>query len=165
MSNRIIKPITKSKISIYKVRQTIAKLLAIVEGVDFVLEELEHQFGYASTYKKFYRIMHQLVDQDELTRQSQGRYKLTGKGVMKLLPLIQLHPTKDGMVRVLVFDIPEDRKLFRDRFRRYIKMLGFQMHQKSVWVSRYDCEKWLLKVADYYGIKDCVSLYVGKHIW
>ncbi len=161
MGNRII----KRQISTYKVRQAMAKLLAIAQKVTFVMGELEHVIGYTSTYKKFHRIMRQLIDQNELTQQSQNRYKLTGKGAMKLLPLFRPHLAKDGRARVLVFDIPENRRLCRDRFRQHIKMLGFRLHQKSVWVSKYDCERWLLAVADYHGVKDCVSLYVGEHVW
>jgi len=148
-----------------KVRRALANVVTVGEGMMFVLEELEHEFGYDSTYKRLYRTLYQFMDQGELTRQSPNRYKLTEKGAIRLLPIIKPVLSKDGLVRILVFDIPEDRKLSRDRFRNHIKMLGFQMHQKSVWVSRYDCEKWLLKVADYHQIKDCVSLYVGEHIW
>ena len=152
-------------ISSYQVRKAIAKILSVAGEVSLVLEALEHEFGYHSTYKRFHRIMRGFVDQKELVRQSPNHYRLTEKGAIRLLPMIKRHLSNDGMIRILVFDIPEDRKLSRDRFRQRIKMLGFQLHQKSVWVSRYDCEKWLLKVADYYGIKDCVSLYVGEHIW
>ena len=148
-----------------KVRRALAKVVTVSEGLTFVLEELEHEFGYDSTYKRLHRTLHQFMDQGELTRQSHDGYKLTEKGVIRLLPMIKPVLARDGRVRVLVFDVPENRKLCRDRFRRHIKILGFTLHQKSVWVSRYDCEKWLLKVADYHQIKDCVSLYVGEHVW
>ena len=148
-----------------KVRRTLVEMITVGEEVIFVLEELEHAFGYQSTYKRLYRTLHQFMDQGELTRQSHNRYKLTEKGVIKLLPMIKPALARDGKVRILVFDVPENRKLCRDRFRRHIRMLGFTLHQKSVWVSRYNCEKWLLKVADYHRIKDCVSLYIGEHVW
>lgn len=176
----------KQEISPYKIRKAIAGLVSVVGGLAFMVEQLEYEFGYDSTYKKFHRMMRgqmehefgydatykkfhrsmcQLVNQGELIRQSKNRYQLTDKGMLKVLPMIKPHLAKDGLMRVLVFDVPEDRRLLRDRFRRHINLLGFQMHQKSVWVSKYDCEKWLLKIADYHGVKNYVSLYIGEHIW
>lgn len=152
-------------ISSYQVRKTIAKILSVTGEVVFMIEQLDHEFGYGATYRKYHRIMCGFVDQKELIRQSPNRYRLTKKGTIRLLPMIKPHLSKDGMIRILVFDIPEDRKLSRNRFRNHIRMLGFQMHQKSVWISRYDCEKWLLRIVDYYEVGDCVSLYVGEHIW
>ncbi len=46
----------------------------------------------------------------------------------------------DGYWRFLIFDIPEDRALARDAFRRKLKQLGFIQFQKSVWIYPYPCE-------------------------
>ena len=153
-----------SSLSIYKTRRVIANILAATRSVFVLLDDLERVIGYDSTYKRYHRIMRQLDSQGELIQRSRSRYELTNKGVVKLLPMIKPKLVKDGKLRILVFDVPEERRTARNRFRRCIKMLGFQMHQRSVWVSRHDCEKWLGKVVEYYKLQDCVSLYMGKQV-
>lgn len=44
----------------------------------------------------------------------------------------------DGKWRIVVFDIPEQKRLVRDLFRRNLKKWGFKPMQKSVWISKRD---------------------------
>ncbi len=42
----------------------------------------------------------------------------------------------DGKWRIVVFDIPESKRLVRDILRSRLKMWGFKPWQKSVWASK-----------------------------
>lgn len=42
----------------------------------------------------------------------------------------------DGKWRVVIFDIPEEKRIIRNLFRRNLKKWGFKHLQKSVWVSK-----------------------------
>lgn len=42
----------------------------------------------------------------------------------------------DGRWRIVVFDIPESKRLVRDILRSRLKIWGFQPWQKSVWASK-----------------------------
>ena len=42
----------------------------------------------------------------------------------------------DGKYRIVVWDIPENKRRVRNLFRRKMKEFGFRVWQKSVWVSR-----------------------------
>lgn len=42
----------------------------------------------------------------------------------------------DGKWIVVVFDIPEQKRLIRNIFRRFLKKLGFKQLQKSVFISK-----------------------------
>ena len=42
--------------------------------------------------------------------------------------------------RVVIFDIPENRRGSRDLFRKTLRAAGFVQLQQSVWVYPYDCE-------------------------
>src|SRR3989339_1059349 len=46
----------------------------------------------------------------------------------------------DNRWRVLIFDIPEKRKVLRNRVRETLVMIGFIRLQDSVWIYPYDCE-------------------------
>ncbi|MBI5644924.1 CRISPR-associated endonuclease Cas2 [Candidatus Kaiserbacteria bacterium] len=47
----------------------------------------------------------------------------------------------DGRYRLVMFDIPEQRKSTRERLRRLMIEFGFMRLQNSVWISPYDCEE------------------------
>lgn len=46
----------------------------------------------------------------------------------------------DKMWRVIIFDIPEDKKEAREFFREKLKNLGFSQLQKSAFVTRLECK-------------------------
>lgn len=55
----------------------------------------------------------------------------------------------DGKWRIVIFDIPEERRIIRNLFRRNLKKWGFKQLQKSVWISK---SNFYSKIVDY--IKD-----------
>jgi DNA-binding transcriptional regulator PaaX len=73
--------------------------------------------------------------------------KLTEKGKLKLMTLEKDNfkfnkPQKwDKKWRIVIFDIPQRRRLQRDKLRFTLKQIGFVKLQHSVWVYPYDCEE------------------------
>jgi len=49
----------------------------------------------------------------------------------------------DGRWRMVVFDVPERRRLIRTRLRGVMGEIGFVRLQDSVWVYPYDCEDFM----------------------
>lgn len=47
----------------------------------------------------------------------------------------------DGQWRIVLFDIPEEKKSLRDVFRRHLQKIGFRELQKSVFIFPYECER------------------------
>ncbi len=135
--------------------------------IDLAALPLEIRYKGVRLMKKgeFRKIFSRLLDEGELERVARSKYKLTTLGVTRALPEISRQLAGDGKIRVLVFDVPEDKRDMRDAFRRHIKLLGFKKHQQSVWVSRYRCEDWLEQLLDYHKIGSYVSLYIGEHVW
>ncbi|HEY4522650.1 MAG TPA: CRISPR-associated endonuclease Cas2 [Candidatus Paceibacterota bacterium] len=125
----------------------VAGLLAIAAVVPNAVSGL-HKLGllpgsrHAETIRRSYR---RLIHTGHL--EFDGRYlRLTTKGERELrmyeirgykLP----KPRKwDKKWRVLVFDIPERRKVLREKVRRTLQHIGFERLQDSVWAYPYDCE-------------------------
>lgn len=46
----------------------------------------------------------------------------------------------DGLWRIVIFDIPEDKRVAREFLREKLRDLGFQQLQKSVFVTRLKCK-------------------------
>jgi DNA-binding transcriptional regulator PaaX len=47
----------------------------------------------------------------------------------------------DGKWRVVIFDVPNKKKLAREVIRKTLRTMGFRQLQESVWVHPYPCEK------------------------
>jgi len=67
---------------------------------------------------------------------------LTEQGLKKALKVKRenkkLKKRKDNKIIMVLYDIPKKKKTKRDILRGHLKNLGFELFQKSVWVSPYD---------------------------
>ncbi len=64
--------------------------------------------------------------------------KFTNKGKIKIIEKISESKKEDNKLRFLSFDIPEDMRKYRNKFRRGIKNLGFIQIQQSLWAINKD---------------------------
>ncbi len=70
----------------------------------------------------------------------------------------------DGRWRLVLWDIPEKRRLARDLLRFKLKQLGFTQWQKSVWASKVDCTKALRDFIRKTGIEEWVMVIESDNI-
>lgn len=96
-------------------------------------------------------------------------YKLTKKGIKrinfsKFFELSLDKKKKDGLWRVVIFDIPEKQKVKRELLRQKLKEFDFKMLQKSVFASPYICEKEISELCKILGLKKEVSILTTKTI-
>lgn len=64
----------------------------------------------------------------------------------------------DKKWRLLMFDIPENKKMTREALRGKLKNLGFYQFQKSVWIYPYSCENEIDFIAEYFSIGQYITL-------
>lgn len=98
----------------------------------------------------------------ELTEEGkrQARYwSIFGKGIKIAKP-----KQWDRLWRVVMFDIPEERRRFRDILRDHLKEIGFKELQHSVFVFPYPCEEQIATLVDLYGAKEHVRVLTVKKI-
>jgi phenylacetic acid degradation operon negative regulatory protein len=103
------------------------------------------KFLYGGAPKGFYSSLYNLRRDGyiKFKKQREGEFcHLTSKGkkiVNELLVKVKIKKQKwDGKWRILIFDIPESRRGFRDNMRKSLLNLGFLKLQKSVWITPYD---------------------------
>lgn len=74
-------------------------------------------------------------------------------------------PTKwDGKWRMVMFDIPHDKRKRRDAFRLRLKELGLVLYQQSVWIYPHPIKETVGQIADFYKLARCVSFIVADSI-
>lgn len=67
----------------------------------------------------------------------------------------------DKKWRIVLFDIPENRKKTRDALRYHLKQLRFFEFQKSVFVHPYDCKSEIDYLIEFYNIRRFVRFVIA----
>jgi len=70
----------------------------------------------------------------------------------------------DKKWRIVVFDIPEKDRHFRDVLRLHLRELKFYKLQQSVFVSPYPCEKQLLELISIYKVESFVRIMTADWV-
>lgn len=99
--------------------------------------------------KAYYKAVHDgFIDIDS------GTPQLTARGYRALAPFTARK--LKGAQLLVVFDIPEKDRVKRRLFRSALREFSFCQIQKSVWMSNYDCAKYIRESAK--------SLSLQKHV-
>lgn len=106
----------------------------------------------------------------EITRMegTEVELKITQKGKEKLLrfELEKLKISKpgkwDGKWRIVIFDIPEKKKVAREALREKLKDLGFVRLQNSVFIHPYECEDEIDFIKKIFAISPFVKYLVAE---
>lgn len=86
---------------------------------------------------------YRLIQRGLLAKRSDGSYIMTRQGqtlAKKILALIgagHRQAAWDGKWRVLVFDVPEARRKYREGLRRVLLEAGYIWLQDSVWIGKH----------------------------
>lgn len=113
------------------------------------------------------RIIKRLEKQEMISMEERSDGKLainiTEKGKKRLLEydfenMDIKSKRRDGKWRLVIFDIPEDKKSARDVFRRKLLQLNFIRVQDSVFASAYPCKAEIDFLCHFLGISDFVTL-------
>lgn len=91
---------------------------------------------------------------------------ITKKGFEKVLiaGAQQRTKRKDGKWLMVMFDIPEKKRVARNLLRSILQNFGFQKFQHSVWVTPYDVAEALAKVLAMHALDEYVKIFVIKEI-
>lgn len=112
------------------------------------------------------RIIKRLEKQEMITiKEKDGKtlIEITEKGKRRLLEYdfqnIELKAKRrDGKWRLILFDIPEDKKANRNVFREKLEQIGCVRLQDSVFVSAFPCKDEVDFLCHFLEIPDCVTV-------
>lgn len=91
----------------------------------------------SDSYRKIYTQIYQLEKRGYLEKYKHKDLeflRLTEKGEMALSTLKK---ERDGKWKMIIFDIPEQKREARDYLRTKLKQLGFRKWQNSIWATPY----------------------------
>jgi len=71
----------------------------------------------------------------------------------------------DGEWRIVIFDIAQLKKIYREALRGKLKELDFYPLQKSVWIYPFDCRAEIELLKDFFGLSENeIRLIVAENI-
>jgi len=142
----------------------IAGAIYIVAGSPYFALNLVRNIKRWQKYKKRKRlgeIFKRLQKQGciEIKKQNHQIYiGLTEKG-KKMAGWFQIDALKikrpkkwDRRYRIVIFDIAQFKKFYRDAFRGKLKELGFYRLQDSVWIIPFDCRDEIELLREFFGL-------------
>ena len=161
-------------------------LLALAKVSGFIaLSVLAPQLPYA-VFKAYLKEKSKEIDQKKLKQElkplkTKGYIKfgqkdgetaitITERGKEKVLKyklseMKLIKPKKwDGIWRIVVFDIPEEKKVVREILRRKLKDLEFEVIQKSVFVTPHPCKEEIYYIKNLFGVHRHVNVIEASRL-
>jgi len=114
-------------------------------------------------HKKVYDTFYRLKERGFINfyyKNNQLYISLTEKGKKKAgwmqIDALKIKKPKkwDGKWRILLFDIAQLKKLYREALRGKLKDLNFKLFQKSAWITPFDCKKEINMLKSFFGLSD-----------
>ena len=129
-------------------------LLAFVASSEAkTLHEVYSAYKQDKKQKDIYNNLYRLVKQ-ELLFERDKKFVLAPLGAELIH---KLNPQKDGIWKIIIFDIPESQRYVRNFLRAKLTALGFKKWQNSIWVSPFvldpELEKELLDLAKKFFVR------------
>jgi phenylacetic acid degradation operon negative regulatory protein len=75
-----------------------------------------------------------------------------------------LNPNWDGKWRIVLLDLPEERKSERDGLRYLLKKAGFILLKNSVWISPYPFEHLFMNIKKDLGLTTEIMIFVTSEL-
>lgn len=97
------------------------------------LEDLYHEFGQKFNKKKIYDTIFRLTSKG-LTKLEDDQYRVASNADILLHTIAK---QRDGIWKMVIFDIPEKKRQVRNVLRAKLISLGFKKWQNSIWMSPY----------------------------
>lgn len=120
-------------------------------------------------YQKLWRLKKQGYI-ERFKKDKKNLLKLTKVGHKKALKYalekceVKKPKTWDKKWRIVVFDIPEEKKNLRNVIRLKLKNLGFFQLQKSVWVHPYGCKEIIDSLKYVYNLNPYIQYIIAETI-
>ena len=129
--------------------------------------KFKREWGRKEDRRKFAQLIYYLKKKGYIKIKNLENKKaiiLTRKGLGKMwkikYKISERKKRKDGKLQMIIFDIPEKKRAFRDILREYLYLLGYKMLQRSVWVSPYDVLEETREILRKYNLDPYVKLFL-----
>ncbi len=164
----VVNPTKYQKLAQWSIESVLILIInALVEAnnklnqsdVRFILREEFNEVDVSG--RQISDMIYHLKRRNYLEQRGGDSIALTNKARIKVIDKQSTETMPDGKYRLILFDIPESKKVNRNGFRRAIKKLGFIKVQKSLWVNNRNVGDIVEMLADEYKVSDYVAYFLS----
>ena len=148
-------------------------LIAVLAGIGYTIrandrnkrERIWKSFDYLKRHK-YISWKHHTGGNKRIILTSLGRSRGEKYRLQRLIRTPVRRPFRwDGRWRLILFDIPAEKRTVRNAFRHLIRQMGAVMIQKSVWMFPFDCTDRIELLRRYFNLSDSVlRVALSEHI-
>jgi len=151
-------------------------MVAIAATSPYFVQNVVNAYQKSKKYPKqkvsdtFYRLRKQgMIEIQTVNHQIYISLTPEGRKRAGILQIDKLKITRpkrwDRKWRLLMFDVPQKRKIYREALRGKLKELGFLPLQKSVWVYPFECRAEMELLQDFFGLsQNELRLIIAENI-
>lgn len=146
------------KVALTPAKWTVEALVsAVVGSLDPVTTKLLKE-AQKDPEKEISRLIYYAKDRGYLNRKLHTT--TTGSDRLRKIQFSHLEMAKpwDGKWRIVMYDIPEEKKAAREQIRRLIKQLGFVQLQRSVWIHPLPCFEEFIRIKQAHSLESTLIL-------
>ncbi|MBI2023859.1 hypothetical protein HYT00_00465 [Candidatus Giovannonibacteria bacterium] len=127
--------------------------LELIRDADYIWNTID-QKELQSLIRKFKILKYIQIDNKRIILTEKGRVR----NLWYIFKQLKLPSNKrwDKKWRMVLFDIPEQRKKARDALRKKLKDIGFLEFQKSIFIYPYFCRDEINFIINFFNISDYV---------
>ena len=145
-------------------KRSLSILKQVSQNPNIPAISLFQHFSANTFYKDFYNNVYrlkqlELLNQEEIAGKMCLSLTLEGKKVLG-----RFNPEKDGVWKLVIFDIPEKQKYVRTVLRAKLKSLHFKKWQNSIWISPFAMDEEIEEEINTLGKKFFVRLIKTTNI-
>lgn len=122
---------------------------------------------YPKQKSTFYTTVYRLKDEgylEEVEKNGEKKLEITLKGKVKIGRFLKKDKVWDNKWRIVIFDIPEEKKSMRNFFRKKLYELGFRILQESVWISPHNIASQIEILIDFCNAKKYVHYLLVEEL-
>ena len=155
--------ISKKILRILLISGAISLAISSPRGIGRLLKQLPKELRKLKK-EQLRRALYNLRDKNfiKLVREKDDNITIeltkNGRIITKEMDIDQIQLEKpefwDKKWRLVVFDIPEKKKMARESLRMKLKDLGFRKFQHSIWITPFPCEKEINFIKSVFNLSD-----------
>lgn len=163
------KKITAKELLFSLIEAPINALLAFDGRAPFTVPFSDDRFSCEDAAQKLYYLRQKKLIKT-IIKDNEKFYEITKKGREviawdKIDNVSKRHTGKwDGYLRIVMFDVPLDKKTTREVIRRKLQNIGFIQEQKSVFIYPFECKEEIDAISYFCSAKKYVKYLVVQII-
>lgn len=142
----------------------------MARALDAPLRKLWHGLDERDRERRLQQVIYKMKENGYLAGQYEHGLQITEKAKRRIAKIdldslmAKPQPHWDKLWRVIIYDIPEERKVARNALASRLRQYGCFQLQKSTWITPFPCRNDIVAITTQYNIANYVTYFEATHL-